>query len=81
MTKPSSTKPQRVKPTLASARRTLNQPSGSKGILGNRYLSTCKLCPDGVFDYQPKVWLTKPMGWSHEDCAQRAGLLSDPAVP
>lgn len=67
----------KVKPQLAKgkggASSTLNHPNGTSGNLGNHYLSTCKLCPDGVFDYQPKVWLTKPMGWSHQDCAEWAG--------
>ncbi|MEU2699563.1 hypothetical protein [Micromonospora aurantiaca (nom. illeg.)] len=40
------------------------------------YVSQCKLCPYGVFAHQPHVWLTDPIGWSHADCAQRAGLTT-----
>lgn len=65
MTKPQSTKP-RVKQVPAA-------PNGTKGNLGNHYLSTCKLCPAGVFDHEPHVWLRKPMGWSHTYCAKQAG--------
>ena len=39
---------------------------------GNSYLTTCKLCPNGVFEQQPRRWLTKPAGWSHEACVDRA---------
>ena len=44
------------------------------GNLANHYLSHCKLCPCAVFKTQPHMWLNKPVGWSHTECAQQAGL-------
>lgn len=40
------------------------------------YVTTCKVCHQGVFSQQPRVWLTTPMGLSHEACAALAGLAS-----
>lgn len=37
----------------------------------NAYLTTCKICREGVYQRQPKLWLNKPMGWSHEFCVTR----------
>ena len=39
---------------------------------GTSYLTTCKLCRHGVFEQQPRRWLSKPAGWSHEACVDRA---------
>ena len=50
------------------------QPRRTQSTLANPYLSHCKLCPCAVFKTQPHVWLNKPVGWSHYDCAQQAGL-------
>ena len=36
--------------------------------------ATCKLCLFGIYEREAVVWLTKPMGQSHQVCAERAGL-------
>ena len=48
---------------------------GRGGQPDGHHLTTCKLCPAGVYEKQPRVWLRKPAGWSHEACAEREGLL------
>lgn len=30
----------------------------------------CKICRSGIFDQQPRVWLSKPAGLSHATCAE-----------
>ncbi|MEV7264681.1 hypothetical protein AB0N38_14125 [Micromonospora aurantiaca] len=79
MTKPPAKRGRGTKPTLRPTTALAALNGTTSGNLGNHYLSTCKLCPLGVFDRQPKVWLTKPMGWSHQECAEYAGLLPEQA--
>jgi hypothetical protein len=38
-------------------------------------VTTCKLCRLSVYKGQPSVWLSKPMGINHTECAEREGLL------
>lgn len=64
---------------MPTARKTATRPIvisklSSDGPLANNYLSQCKVCGVGVFKTQDRVWLFKPIGWSHADCARAAGL-------
>lgn len=44
------------------------------GATGDDWHVVCKLCPRRVDPTEQRVWLTKPMGVSHQDCAAQAGL-------
>lgn len=48
--------------------------SNRPGPLNDQRRTVCKLCLAGILVGEPTVWLTKPMGLSHEGCASRAGL-------
>lgn len=53
----------------------LSNPGGTIPQRGSEAITTCKLCRHGLYYGQPRVWLTQPVGLSHHDCAERAGLL------
>ncbi|KAB1093637.1 hypothetical protein AB0N38_18905 [Micromonospora aurantiaca] len=65
---------------LTTKRHRTARPTPRGTSAGHAYLSQCKLCPYGVFAHQPHEWLTDPIGWSHTDCAQRAGLTTTTAT-
>lgn len=46
-----------------------NRVNGSKRPQ-RRYATTCKICLMGIYDGDVTVWLTCPMGLSHEGCAR-----------
>ena len=46
----------------------------NKGM-GDQSRTRCKLCPYLVFHWQDHLWLTKPVGFSHTYCADKAGLI------
>jgi hypothetical protein len=50
------------------AARGMNQVNGGKRA-PRRFNATCKFCLLGIYDGDPRVWLSKPMGLSHEGCA------------
>jgi len=62
----------RVRPTAG-----LHNLGRNPAALKTRQITTCKLCGQGVFQGQEHRWLRRPAGLSHDDCAQRAGLLEE----
>lgn len=61
----------RVRPTVA-----LHNLGRNPAALDSKRVSTCKLCGLGIFyDSAPYRWLRKPLGYSHDGCAEREGLL------
>lgn len=54
---------------------TLNRVTGGPkaGSLNDQRITVCKLCLFSIVVGQHKVWLTKPMGLSHEACAAKHG--------
>jgi hypothetical protein len=58
-----------------TAPKALSRLTGPKkpGPSGDQRRTTCKLCLISILIGEPTVWLTKPMGLSHQGCAQRAG--------
>lgn len=56
--------------------RTINRLGPQKvGPAADQRLTTCKYCRYSVLIGEAWVWLTKPLGISHERCADRAGAL------
>lgn len=47
------------------------RPAWDKSTTDNLYVTSCKLCPRGIYKGQPWVWLPHPVGISHEACANR----------
>lgn len=39
----------------------------------------CKICRTGIFDGQPRVWLSQPAGLSHATCAPTTAGAADGA--
>lgn len=44
----------------------------SRARNGRRYVSLCKICKETIFADEARVWLTDPMGLSHERCTPDA---------
>jgi hypothetical protein len=62
-----------------TAQKTINRLTGPKtGSFTNQHRTTCKLCPHSIHVDDAAVWLTKPMGLSHDTCARQAGLAPRP---
>lgn len=55
----------------------LNRVSGPRNAPPPPPRTTCKLCRFAVRAGEPAVWLTKPMGLSHEACHVAGVLASD----
>ena len=61
-----------------TTQRILNRLTGPKkpnqlGATGDAWHARCKLCRHTIRPDEPRIWLTKPMGLSHQNCATRAG--------
>lgn len=41
--------------------------------------TVCKLCSLTVYKHQPAVWLRRPLGIAHAECAAERGLEGNPA--
>lgn len=57
---------------IKRATRARGEPPAPKGNLAGMRVTTCKLCPEGIYVDQPRTWLRKPCGLSHDSCIERA---------